>query len=467
MYHGEQTILQIDPSRAVESTPDHLEAVGGRDVPVPNLLRGFSYALDLSQGVKHGHAVRTAFLAIHIAREAGLSSIDQTDVFYAAYIKDSGCPAGVDVLQEIVDVNDIRTHAASHINDLSLVGSLKTVIRGFRPGASIAARVANLARDYKALKRAAPEMAQIRCTVGSSIANRLGLSNAVQESLLSITESYDGSGLPRRLRADEIPIGVRIIAVAQLTDAYRCMRSHEDAKRELRRRAGGQLDPAVADLQLKLLDDPLFVAEVDDPDMAETMSRLDPTRSIFQGDRARIRDIATAFSEVVDIKSKYTATHSRGTAAAAIAIGDELGLSADRLWNLELAALLHDLGKLSVPTSLLNKRSVLDEQDWLALRAHPEYTRAALKQTDLFDGIADLAASHHEKLDGSGYPHGMNRTHLSIEARILATADTFDALCGDRPYRDPISRPDVLRLLDGMVGLHLDGDTVNAVRKRL
>jgi HD-GYP domain-containing protein (c-di-GMP phosphodiesterase class II) len=185
--------------------------------------------------------------------------------------------------------------------------------------------------------------------------------------------------------------------------------------------------------------------------------------SVFAGDRTRTRDIAAAFGEVVDIKSPYTGTHSIGTASAAVAMGEMLGLDGDRIWNLELAALLHDLGKLSVPTNLLNKRTNLESDDWLIIRSHPEFTRPALIQTDLFEPVAALAASHHERLDGSGYPQSMLAEDLGLENRILAVADVFDALCADRPYRDPLTRVEIFRIMDGMVGEHLDGDAVRAL----
>ena len=441
--------------------------VGAREVPLAHLLRGFSYALDLTQGISRGHAIRTAFLSLHLAEKSGLSPVDQADVFFAAYIKDSGCPAAVDVIRELVDSNDVLIHRAKHLHRGSILDGLKIGFAGLRPGRSLPVRLLTLPVDLARLGRHNGPAAQLRCIIGRSIAERLGLSQAVQAALSNITELYDGSGLPNGLQGEDISLPSRIIAVAQLTDAYSCVRSEEEAKGELRRRSGKHLDPHLADLQLGLLEDAEFVAELADPRIGDTISRLDPLGSIFQGDRARIRDIATAFGEVVDIKSPYTGTHSVGTAAAAVAIGGSLGLEADLIWNLELAALLHDLGKLSVPTNLLNKKADLNSEDWIIIQSHPEFTRAALIQTDLFEPVADLAASHHERLDGAGYPHSMKAEDLTIGDRILAVADVYDALSGDRPYRDPLTRQEVVKIMDGMVGDHLDGDAVAALRRSI
>ena len=187
----------------------------------------------------------------------------------------------MDVIRELVDSNDVLIHRAKHLHRGSILDGLKIGFAGLRPGRSLPVRLLTLPVDLARLARHNGPAAQLCCIIGRSIAERLGLSQAVQAALSNITELYDGSGLPNGLQGEDIPLPSRIIAVAQLTDAYRCTRSEEEAKGELRRRSGKHLDPRLAEVQLGLLEDAEFVAELDDPRIVDTISRLDPLGSLF------------------------------------------------------------------------------------------------------------------------------------------------------------------------------------------
>ena len=453
-----------DRIRTTEGRPMETSMLGSTSVPMSNLLRGFSLALDLTQGLRRGHAIRTAFMAMKIAEACKLTDAERSDVFYTAYLKDSGCPAAVDVLLELVGASDIAGHREFLLAPESPFARMRSALRAFRYGQPLPLKLVRLPFDLRTASSNFPGTTQVRCTAGRSIAVRLGLSADVQEALFSITERFDGTGPPRGLEGNEIPVAARIVAVSQLTDAYRALRSPDEAIQVMRERAGSMLDPDIVDVQLGLLREKHFLDGLEDPGIAEWIAQMDPMDTRVNTARDAIVDIAAAFGEVVDIKSRFTASHSQGVAKTAIEIGRELGMNEDDLWTLELAGQLHDIGKLGVPITILNKDGKLTGDEWAAVREHPNDTRRVLMATDLFAPIADVAANHHEKLDGTGYPLGLDSESLPLEHRVIAVADVFDALAAERPYRAAMPQAKVLKIIDGMAGPKLDEAVVAALR---
>lgn len=137
----------------------------------------------------------------------------------------------------------------------------------------------------------------------------------------------------------------------------------------------------------------------------------------------------------IDKKSKFTLTHSNDVARTAFAIGKQIGLSNKDCKTIETAGFLHDIGKLFVPKNILEYSGKLDGLDWLKMKSHAYYTYSFLSQTGLNSGIIHVASSHHEYLDGSGYPFGLDKNSLSTKAQILTVADIYSALRRKRPYR--------------------------------
>src|SRR5262249_22214248 len=148
----------------------------------------------------------------------------------------------------------------------------------------------------------------------------------------------------------------------------------------------------------------------------------------------RLDRIAAAFAAVIDAKSPFTCDHSRRVATFAEAIASRLGASPPDIVRIRRAALLHDIGKLGVPNSILDKPSRLTPDEWAVVRRHPRYTFEVLDRVPIFRSFAFDASCHHEMLDGSGYHRGLPGDQLTRDARILVVADRADALLADRPY---------------------------------
>jgi putative nucleotidyltransferase with HDIG domain len=175
--------------------------------------------------------------------------------------------------------------------------------------------------------------------------------------------------------------------------------------------------------------------------------------------------ICIAFAQVVDAKSPFTFNHSNGVANASVTIARQLGLPRDRVIFVRHAALLHDLGKLGVSNAILEKPAKLDDEEWKIMKRHPMDTWQILHSIPHFEELSEVAASHHEKLNGTGYHRGISGDQMSKEARIIAVADIFDALTAKRPYRDSLPLEKVFDILRKDVPHALDGDCVQALQE--
>jgi putative nucleotidyltransferase with HDIG domain len=151
------------------------------------------------------------------------------------------------------------------------------------------------------------------------------------------------------------------------------------------------------------------------------------------------------------------------------AIAQELGLSPPRRKLIYRAALLHDLGKLRVPNSILDKPGKLDEAEWVVMREHPLLSQQILSRVESFAPIAQIAGRHHEKMDGSGYPYNLPGEKLTLEDRIVGLADFYGALSEDRPYRSGMPASKIFAILEKEVPQKFDPvcfEALSAVMKR-
>jgi HD-GYP domain-containing protein (c-di-GMP phosphodiesterase class II) len=181
-----------------------------------------------------------------------------------------------------------------------------------------------------------------------------------------------------------------------------------------------------------------------------------------------VRSLVNLFSYIVDAKSPFTAEHSIGVGRLARYLGEQMKLSEKSCDTLELAGLLHDLGKLRVPDKYIEKPGRLTQQEYSLVQRHSFDTYNILKNIPGFEEVALWTSQHHERLDGSGYPYHLCDAALSLEARIVAVADVFQALSQNRPYRTAMQPAAVLEVLqEGACAGKLDKNVVASVEKNL
>jgi HD-GYP domain-containing protein (c-di-GMP phosphodiesterase class II) len=181
-----------------------------------------------------------------------------------------------------------------------------------------------------------------------------------------------------------------------------------------------------------------------------------------------ISSLSRLFSQIIDFRCRFTATHSRGVAAMAVALGREMGLPEPRLEWLEIAGELHDIGKLGVPSEIILKPAALDQAEMTVMRGHASHGYSVLFGVPGMSEMAVWVGQHHERLDGTGYPMGVDASLIGLESRVMAVSDVFTALTEDRPYRKGMNQDQTVRLLSDMArNTLLDGDVVGALLHRL
>jgi putative nucleotidyltransferase with HDIG domain len=433
-------------------------------IRVSELLAALSRAVDLTAGYTTGHAVRSCLIAMRIADRLDLPPAGRSALFYALLLKDTGCSATSPAISELFEGTDEMAvkRALSPANARPLSRQLGFIVQT-GAGRGLRGRIRHLNRVARHVSRTTDEVFGTRCERGAEIARLLTLPEATAATIASMPEHWDGSGRPRGLKGEEIPLGARIAGIAQTFDAVLAIDGLDAAYAVIRRKRASMFDPSLVAVLEDLRHDTAFWRELQDGSLAPQLAAVEPADRILVADDALLDRVAQAFAQVVDAKSPYTADHSERVATVAVSIATELGLSPPAIADLRRAALLHDIGKLGVPNSILDKPGRLTAQEWDVVRRHPEWTHQVLDRVAELRGIAEVAAAHHERLDGSGYHRGLGADELSLPARILAVADVYDALTADRAYRAAMPAEQALGILRGDAGTKLDADAVDAL----
>lgn len=180
----------------------------------------------------------------------------------------------------------------------------------------------------------------------------------------------------------------------------------------------------------------------------QEISRLyDLLRRDFDKEMGNVLEFIVSLTNLVEAKDAYTENHTRRVADLAIALGKRKSLDKEQLKHIEIGAMIHDIGKVSTPESILNKPSALTKEEFEIMKAHPEAGARIIRPISSLQIPSELVLSHHEKLDGSGYPNGLRGEEISIETRIITICDIFDALYTDRPYRKGMSIEKALEII--------------------
>lgn len=174
----------------------------------------------------------------------------------------------------------------------------------------------------------------------------------------------------------------------------------------------------------------------------------DLLRRDYDREMDNVLEFVISLSNLVEAKDAYTDNHTRRVADLALALGKGKGLDDESLRTLEIGAMIHDIGKVSTPESILNKPGALTKEEFEIMKGHPEAGARIIKPLSALEKPAQLVLLHHEKLDGSGYPFGLKGDAIDIETRIVTIADIFDALYTDRPYRKGMTMETTLDILD-------------------
>lgn len=169
-----------------------------------------------------------------------------------------------------------------------------------------------------------------------------------------------------------------------------------------------------------------------------------------------------SFVKALEATSLWTAGHTERVTEYSLAIGREMGLDAPTLQRLKICGLLHDIGKIATPREILNKEKILSEEEWDEIRRHPEIGASILEGLEKFSYVAECIKYHHEFYNGENSKYGIRGDDIPLLSRILAVADSFDAMTSDRPYKRKMNLADAVRELETKGGTQFDPDVVRA-----
>jgi HD-GYP domain-containing protein (c-di-GMP phosphodiesterase class II) len=423
------------------------------------VIGAFSYALDLTEGEPPGHAQRSCMIGMRLAQELRMNAETRSDLFYALLLKDAGCTANAARMAALFGADDHELKRTAKRTDWArklpaFVWSVRSVAPTETPRVKLERLLA--IKDEGEVTRS---LMQARCDRGAEIARMIGLTDATAEAIRALDEHWDGHGQPRWLLREQIPLLGRILCLAQTVEIFHAKGGVDDAYAVATRRSGTWFDPDLVTALGAFRRDTAFWASLAEPDL----TAWEPEDQVITVDADHLLRIATAFAAIVDAKSPWTYFHSDRTSLIATNMGAALGLGTEELGDLRRMALLHDIGKLAVSNRILDKPAELTAAEYARVKEHPLFTRWVLERVSCFEELAPLAAAHHERLDGSGYPSGLGADDLTVPMRVLAMADVYEALTAARPYRPALDEDEALETIRRDVPRRLDADAYAAL----
>lgn len=435
-------------------------------VQLSEVLGALSHALDLTEGQPVGHCIRATWVGFHIGRKMHLPDSQLWELYHTVMLKDLGCSSNAARICELYLSDDL-----SFKRDFKTVSDSLPKVLGFV--FSHTGLKAGLAERFRAVLNVlqnggtiVDDLIQTRCQRGAEIARQLRFPANVCNAIYALDEHWNGGGRPDRVTGPAIPLYARVALLAQVVDVFHSAAGSAAAIAEVRSRSGTWFDPQVVAAFEAAAAEPGFWDMLASEDIELAVFKLAPPSSI-NVDEDYLDDIARAFAQIIDAKSPFTSGHSERVAVYADMIAAELGYSSERRRWLKRAALLHDVGKLGVSNAILDKNGKLDDAEWRSMRNHACLSETILTRVPVFHEMAIIGGSHHERLDGKGYPRGLKGDAIALETRIVSVADVFDALTANRPYRAAMPLDKALGIMRADVDAAFDPTCFAALERAL
>ena len=411
-------------------------------VRLTELLVALSLATDLGFGQPAEHMARSARIGMRLGERLGLDTDEMATLYDVSILGYVGCPVyGNEVATVFGDDIDFRARAL----EIDLGGFSARAFMMRRAGAGTGAL--NRARQTLGLMatngRDVMQQMANHCSAAGELADRLGLGAGVRDGIVQAYARWDGKGVPADLAGDALSLSARISHVAEACEVFQRTAGIELALEMVRSRSGTQFDPQIA---AAVVPDPeALFAGLDDDTVDHILDAEPIERPPLTDDE--LDQVLEAIGDFCDLRCPYFAGHSRSTVELAVGAATQLRLAAAEATLLRRAALVHDVGRFGVPGSVWDKPGPLSSHDRERMRLHVYYVERIFSRPEPLRRIGLLAATHHERMDGSGYHRGVGGTMLSMPARVLAAADAYDAMTQPRPHRGPMTDSDAAREL--------------------
>jgi HD-GYP domain-containing protein (c-di-GMP phosphodiesterase class II) len=432
-----------------------VEASGVR---VTELLAALSFGADLGLGHPTDHVLRQTYIALHLAERLAMDEQEREVVYYASMLAWLGCH--IDAYEQAKWFGDDQAfkHDAAYVDDADALGSVAFLLRHIGDGRPLAERIKAGIGFFADGRHDLEQMYMNHWRAASAYSEELGLSDTVRDSVAQTFERWDGKGEPNGIKGEEVLPPARLVHLADVVEVFHHTGGVEAAVGVARARSGGQLDPTL--VKLFATEAEAIFEKLDQVATWDAVMGKAPTAS-RELSQDELDQALAASADFVDLKSPYTLGHSRGVAELAAAAAGELGASTRTVHR---AGLVHDLGRMGVPNTIWDKRAPLTAGEVERVRLHPYYTDRILASVPALACLAPVAAQHHERLDGSGYPRGNPAESLTPEGRLLAVADSYQAWSEPRPYREALDADEIsTRLRAEVKAGRLDGAAVAAV----
>jgi HD-GYP domain-containing protein (c-di-GMP phosphodiesterase class II) len=422
------------------------------------LIAALSFSSDLALGQPMEHVLRSTLIALRLADLLGLDDEQRAETYWVTLLA-TVCTAESFELAQLFGDDIAWRSGMFHVGPSQLATMFYFLGRAAssRPASDRARAVSGL---LTTAGRNVEQSLVNHCAVTTRIADEVGLPKHVGESLAATFARWDGKGAPRGLGTEAIPASVRLMQLSELAEVHHRLHGVDGARQLAETQSGKMVEPELArlfrDHAPELLQD-LDESAWDRVIEAEPMARPALTEAEFD----RVLEV---LADVVDLKSPWFAGHSRGVAGLAARAVKAAGMPERDVVVVRRAGLLHDIGRTALPNSVWDKREPFTDGDRDRVRLHAYYTERMLRRPAALAGLAAVASSHHERLDGSGYHRGVRGSDIPLLGRYLAAADVYHALLEDRPHRPSIAPKDAAAVVRGQVrDGKLDGAAVDLV----
>lgn len=388
------------------------------EIDIIGLLSAFSFALDCVEAelihVTSNHGKRVAYMSVCMAEKMGVSDDVLRDLAACALLHDNA-------LTQYIN--------EEFYSDISNIDTLKV-----------------------SSDNITPRQLGMHCIYGEKNLEKYPFKTGVKDVILYHHEEADGSG-PFEKKWTEVPLFARIIHFSDMLDAFcKAQKFDEDvfnkAVHFIEKNKDKRFDSEVTKMFFDAFDKEEF-SKLGDEHIEEYFWEKVPCEKSFYSFNV-LKDLADLFAKIIDYKSEFTSRHSLGVARTASKISEIMGYDKVICDKMYLAGTLHDVGKIAIGNEILEKPARLTDEEFAKMKNHAGYTYMILSKVDGFEEIRDIAAFHHERLDGSGYPFGKRADELTTLQRIMACADIYQALTEKRPYKDGMDHDKACEILKDM-----------------
>ena len=372
-------------------------------------LKAISFSLDFVEidilGSTANHSRRVAYISNRISKKMKLNSATQTDITAFSLLHDNGLSE--EALHTDLDIEKL--------NKLQRMEGLKE-----------------------------------HCSFGQRNVFDYPFNNTKDQIIKYHHENFDGTGF-FHLKGNEIPISAQIISLADFVDNFIKfnIKNRRKINDFINQNENKRFSKDLVTVFTELSNQTKFWLDLEDQFVIQALDEISLPLNL-ELTWKEIFEITKVFTNIVDSKSKFTARHTSGLIQKAQKAAEFYNYNIEEKYKLVIAASLHDLGKLAISKNILEKNGRLTVTEMNKMKSHVYYTKVALKQMKIFNAIKEWAANHHEKLNGKGYPEGLDRTQLDFNSRLMSCLDIFQALTEKRPYRRPSPYNEVKKIMLNM-----------------